>query len=325
MDPKSDKSGTDKTISVGVEDELLDAAAIDSIIEEADPQFAAELKSIQADKDLKLTEVALTDTDQALAEERELWTAKSGLRKTAVRFLPFLPRISLLFKKLRFGFYKLLRNFWIRAKNFGYFLATEGRAQLIGKAKEIKTSSIDSVKNSASDFKGLPRRLKLFAFAVLAFFGVVVAAVYYLYSFQLFQGKKEMFLSSFESVADEEIKDISGETENFYDNLRSSANLILLPKMVVNLRPAPPFHRNPMGAFEFYIEGMAPEVVVNIKLNESYVRDYVQRKLESYSFSELDSEAGKKELVETLRKELNQRIEGGGVKSVLIKNIVLKP
>lgn len=325
MDPKSDKSSAEKTISVGVEEELLDAEAIDSIIEEADPQFAAELKSIQADKNLKLTEVALSDTEQALAEERELWIAKPGLRRTAVRFLPFLPRISLLFKKLKFSFYKLLRNLWIRAKNFGYFLATEGRAQLIGKAKEIKTSSVESLKISISDFKGLPRRLKLFAMVVVMFFGVVVTAIYYLYSFQLIPGKKEMFLSSFESVADEEIKDLSGETENFYDNLRSSANLILLPKMVVNLRPSPPFHRNPMGAFEFYIEGMAPEVVLNIKMNESFVRDYVQRKLEGYSFSDLDSEAGKKELIETLRRELNQRIEGGGVKSVLIKNIVLKP
>jgi flagellar basal body-associated protein FliL len=325
MDPKSEKSSAEKVISVGVEEELLDAAAIDSIIEEADPQFAAELKSIQADKNLQLTEVALSDAEQALAEERELWTAKTGLRKTAVRFLPFLPRVSLFVKKLKFGFYKLLRNLWIRTKNFRYFLATEGRTQLIGKAKEMKTSSVESLKTSVSEFKGLPGRLKLFAFGVLLFFGLVVAAIYYLYSFQLFQGKKEMFLSSFESVADEEIKEISGATENFYDNLRSSANLILLPKMIVNLRPSPPFHRNPMGAFEFYIEGMAPEVVVNIKMNESYVRDYIQRKLESYSFSELDSEAGKRELVETLRKELNQRIEGGGVKSVLIKNIVFKP
>lgn len=325
MDPKSDKSSTEKSISVGVEEELLDADAIDSIIEESDPKFAEELKSIQADKELHLTEVQLSDAEQALAEERELWTEKAGLKKSLARFLPFLPRISLMLKKLKFSFYKLLRNFWIRAKNFGYFLATEGRSRLIVKVKETKTSSVESVKNSVSNFKGLPKRLKIYAFSVILFFALVVGAVYYLYTFQLISEKKDIFLSSFESVADERIEVLSGETENFYDNLRSSANLILLPKMVVNLRPTPPFHRNPMGAFEFFVEGMAPEVVVNIKMNESLIRDHIQRKLEEYSFSELDSERGKRELIETLRRDLNQRIEGGGVKSVFIKNIVLKP
>ncbi|MFN7824743.1 MAG: flagellar basal body-associated FliL family protein [Pseudobdellovibrionaceae bacterium] len=309
-------------------DETLDLDGIDKILEEEDPEFSQTLGDISKDKSLSIVEINLTDEESALAEEKERWANSQGLKKLIYKLVPFVPRLSLIVKKLKFRFFAFLRSIWIRLKNFGYFLATEGKNKALQKLKSGGRATKESIGSGVRSFTGLSLKLKLFLLALILFAGGAGFILFKAFTGHLVPPSKDLFLVSVEEVADQvesyDPTDLE-EVEPFYDNLRAAANLILLPKMVVNLKPTPGVHPNPMAAFEFFVEGMAPEVIVTIKQNESFVRDFIQRIVETYTFPELDSDEGKRALCERIRNELNRQIEGAAVKRVYIKTVVLKP
>jgi flagellar basal body-associated protein FliL len=309
-------------------DETLDLEGIDKILEEEDPEFAKALGDISKDKSLSIVEISLTDQESALAEEKERWANSQGIRKLIYKLFPLAPRFSLLFKKLKFRLFALARSLFIRLKNFGYFLATEGKKKALEKVKAGGKAAKDSIGSGVKSFSRFSLKLKFFLLAIIMFAGGAGFILFKALTGHLVPEPKDLFLVSIEEVADKvETFDPSKfeDVEPFYDNLRAAANLILLPKMVVNLKPTPGVHPNPMAAFEFFVEGMAPEVIVTIKMNESFLRDFIQRILETYTFPELDGDEGKRALCERIRSELNRQIEGAAVKRVYIKTAVLKP
>ncbi len=89
-----------------------------------------------------------------------------------------------------------------------------------------------------------------------------------------------------------------------------------MQKMTVNLRRSSESGPNPMGAFEFYVEGAASEVVVEIKDREPEMEDLFSRTIEDMTFDQVASGEGKKLLCDRLRKELNKVLTKGYVRRV---------
>lgn len=80
-----------------------------------------------------------------------------------------------------------------------------------------------------------------------------------------------------------------------------------------------------MGAYEFYLEGMVPEVVIEIKDREVEIRDLMQRVLEEFNFDQAESAEGKLLINEKLKKEVNAKLTTGKLKQVWIKTAIVKP
>ena len=80
-----------------------------------------------------------------------------------------------------------------------------------------------------------------------------------------------------------------------------------------------------MGAFEFFIEGNSPDVMVEIKDREYEVKDLFQRNSEEMNFDQLETVEGKQLLLEKLRRDVNRILTKGRVRKVFFKTVILKP
>jgi hypothetical protein len=312
-------------ISVAVDEELSEQD-LDTALGEADPDFLNSMTELGKDKDLSLAQIVISDEQQALNDERDAWEKSGRIGKAVFKAFPGIAKLSLLSKKAEFFAFSKVRTIWIYAKNFFYFLATDGKNKLIGGIKHGVHVVTDQIDEAQRNFRYLSWKLKLSFFGILL---LVVGTGFFIYR-SMTQGvipiKNELFIPSMERYATEVFEyDPETEVEPFYENLRVSGNILLIPKMVVNLRKSAHSGENPMGAFEFFIEGMAPEVAIEVKDREIEIRDLMQRAIEEFNFDQVESPEGKKSVTDKLRKEINAVLTTGKIKKVWIKTIIVKP
>jgi flagellar basal body-associated protein FliL len=319
-EPKSDPK-TEALISVALDEELSDAE-LNEALAEADPDFLKTVEEIGKDKNLSLSQIIITDTEQALNEERDAWEHSGKFGKTVFHVFPLVARLSLLLKRVKFVIFAFLLAEWIRTKNFFYFLATDGKKKVTGRIR----AALDGFDETQRSFRYLNWKMKLAFFSILALLAGTGWFIHRSMTHGVIQTKTELFIPSMERLATEVFEyDPETETEPFYDNLRASSNIFLLPKMVVNLRKSAHSGSNPMGAFEFFLEAMAAEVSIELKDREVEMRDLVQRVVEEFTFDQVDSTDGKRAICEKLKKEINAQLTTGKLKKVWIKTVILKP
>jgi len=320
IDPKSEAP-----ISVGVDEELSDSD-LDEALGDADPDFLKTVNEIGQDKNLSLSQIIITDEQQALNEERSAWEKSNRVGKAVFRIFPEIARISLLLKKWEFHIFSFLRAEWVRAKNFLYFLGTDGKNKVIGGIKHRVHTITDRIDDSQRNFRYLSWKQKLSFFGILVLIGVAGVFIHRSLTHGVISTKNELFIPSMERLATE-VSEYNPETEvePFYENLRISGNILMIPRMVVNLRKSAHSGENPMGAFEFFLEGMAPEVPLEVKDREIEIRDLMQRVAEEFTFDQVDSPEGKRLLCDKLRKEVNAVLTTGKVKRFWFKTVIVKP
>lgn len=304
----------------------LSTDEMDALLSQEDPEFLKSLSGIAGDKDLSLFDVNLTEEENAIAEEIQLWQSSKGFKRFLYLTVPFLPHISYRLKKLKFKLLALFHSFRVRLKNFIYFLATDGKDKTIGALKNGIKDRLTRFNKSRREFTYLPLRIKgIFALIVIGLFGLSFF-VYRSLTKGVIPKESKTFIESLDSVADVVYEfDPLSEVEPFYDNLRASSNLILLPKIVVNLLRSKGSGDNPMAALEFFVEGMIPEVVVEIKDREVAIREVMHRTLEESTYDELESPEGKQAVQDKLVQRMNQILTTGKARRVFLKTIVLKP
>jgi len=318
-----------------VEDEKIDihslpemsADEIDSMIQENDPEFVQALSKIGADKSLTIEQIIIDDIDAAFHAELDLWVNAKGFKKVLYQIFPFIAKVSFKFKLLKFRFYAWFVGRIVIAKNFLYFLATEGRKQFFSFLIEKKKKTFEKLSKIYEQFKKLSIQAKLILFFSL---GLSTAAVFVLYLAVLNKGflpeDGQLFVVNLSNNAHARYSyNPETEVEPYIDNARATQNLILIQKMVVNLKPSQNSGRNPMMAAEFFIEGMSADVVVEIKDREIMIRDLMQRTLEEMPYDLVESVEGKREMLSRLQKEISRILTTGRVKNVRIKTIVIKP
>ena len=304
--------------------EELSDESLDSIIKEADPEFVRELAGIAKER-LSAVDIELRESDRLLFDERQLWQKGPRWKRILGRLLPFIPRLNLLKKQL----WKLLNS---TISKMILFLRSGVRGMLI-KSKDglksfvvsFRTGLAARLKNVGASWEKLSRLRKFILVGLILATvgtGALVAA--------LIQGKLKfeeagLFLTSFDQVGEKILVAPTEKFEPFYDNLRVGSNLLQLPKMIVNLKPSKSSGPNPMGAFEFFIEGMTKEAIIELKDREIEVRDRLMRKIEEFSFDQVDTAIGKQNLSAGIQKELNAMLTSGRVKKVLIKTAIVKP
>jgi flagellar FliL protein len=119
--------------------------------------------------------------------------------------------------------------------------------------------------------------------------------------------------------------DAREEWDEFNSPLRHPEHVVLLNKVVVNLRPSESSDGNPMGYFEFYLEANSQEAAIEIDDRQAEILDVVQRTVEAITYDEIVTPAGKNKLKLVIRKDLNQVLTKGRVRKVFYKSVVIKP
>jgi flagellar basal body-associated protein FliL len=119
--------------------------------------------------------------------------------------------------------------------------------------------------------------------------------------------------------------DPESQSEAFYASPRVKTYSYQLKPIVINLKRKDGSSKNPMGFFEFVLDGSSGDVLVEVKNRETEIVDMVQRVIEGMKYEEIDSQEGKLILKEVLRKELNKILIEGTLRKVQIQSIILKP
>lgn len=304
----------------------LSVEDIDLALAEEDPDFAKQIESIGLDKNLSISQIDISESQQALNEERDRWESAPRVLRTFYKIFPFVARISLFLKKIKtliFGSIKFVKD---KVKIFIVFIATDGRKKIFAGLKGGVGKITGAISDFGRYFRYLPWPTKLLFFGTIALGVFTGLFIFRSMTSGVIKINDDLFLPSLEKVADSSTTyDPVNETEPFYENLRVSNNLLLITRMVVNIKQSPNSGPNPMGAFEFYVEGSTPEVVVEAKDREVEIRDRMQRALEEMTFDMVDSAEGKEFMLERLKKEVNVLLTTGKIKRIFIKTAIIKP
>jgi flagellar basal body-associated protein FliL len=299
--------------------EMISLDQLDSMILSEDPHFAEELKEVHSLPVDGSVDLDIVDLGQNFSAQRENpWRDVFGFRKVVVTILPFLPW-------LWDTYYGIGDRIYFFRRRFKTYLVQAGPLLLQG-AKHGASASGAFLKERGSTFKALKMPMKLLAAALTL--GIVATAgfVYRSLTHGVLPADQEILTASLEEWAGAAYKyDAETEMDSFYDSPRTIQNIMALPKMVVNLKPSGGSGPNPMAAMEFFLEGMSPDAIVEVKDRESEIRDLFQRTMEDMSFDELELSEGKQLLTERLRQAVNLVLTKGKIRRVYIKESVIKP
>lgn len=307
----------------GEAEDLMSLESLDSALAEADPEFAQSLNEIGPDEagGALIYEEGI-ELEYTLAEEEKLWQAATGFRAKIFKVLPFLPRISYKVKMkrtmMRLSFRKFKEQLRHRIVNAGPLLLAWIKATAQGFKKGLG--------EFMAAFKSFSLVKKLALVGLLVVSAGAGVVLYRLATKGLIPQHEDLFIHSMADWSSQKYQyDPKTEVESFYDSTRAAQNVFLMQRMVVNLRRSAESGTNPMGAFEFYVEGAASDVVVEIKDREAEVEDLFLRTIEEMTFDQAASGAGKQELCERLRKEVNKILTKGYVRRIFIKTAIVKP
>lgn len=285
---------------------LLTEADLDKEIESADPEFAKSLNTIEIDAaDLALDLIDLDHTE-LINENPRTFKEKLKLARQRIRQM-FLATYARLHAKLVLFLSETVPHFFRVLK------------ERLGKV-------LGSIKDLFASFGKLEKKKKLMV--VLAVVLTIGTGVYIKIAVRknLFAGESQLFIASLEPLADK-VFYIEGESqfESFYESIRIAQNIVTTPKLIVNIRPSSQSGENPMAAADLYIEGLGPEVVVEIKDREVEFKDIMQRAIEDMTYDQLETVDGKKLLLEKVRQDLNRNLTQGKIKRVMFKTFIMKP
>ncbi|MBX2988774.1 MAG: flagellar basal body-associated FliL family protein [Bdellovibrionaceae bacterium] len=286
-------------------EDVVDSAALESLdeaIAAEDPDFKSGLDQMATEASSGEAQIELLDLDQLLKEQEEK-SLKSRLRRLMRKFRNFITGLrttSLHFLK---NVLPLLLKKVLGAVKAGLGVLQEGLRQF--------------------GFKPRAFKLKVLGFAILC--GASVATLMWVTRTALLTPKDQLFVQSLEELAEEKGEFEPQRQENLYDSVRAAQNIVVTPKLVVNIRSSPSSGPNPMLAAELYVEGNSPDVIVEIKDREVEFRDGFMRTLEEFTYDEVASPEGKQRLLERLAREANRLVTKGRVRKLYFKTIILKP
>lgn len=306
----------------GEAEDLMSLESLDSALAEADPEFAQSLNEIGPDEAGAPIYEEGIELEYTLAEEERLWQSYTGIRQKLLKTLPFMPRVSYKLKMQR----TVLRLSWSKFKEQLRHRLRNAGPLLLAWAKSQGQSLKKGLGESVAAFKAYSVIKKLILVGLIIVTAGAGVVFYRLATRGLIPQSEDLFIHSLADWSTQKYQyDPKTEVESFYDSTRAAQNVFLMQRMVVNLRRSAESGTNPMGAFEFYVEGAASDVVVEIKDREAEVEDLFLRTIEEMTFDQAASGEGKQELCERLRKEVNKILTRGYVRRIFIKTAIVKP
>lgn len=284
-----------------------DQAAIDLLeksIQDNSPEFLKELESISEIGSENLN-IELVDIDQIMEQQKA-----NSLKARAKRLVRHLNQLAI--------------------KTF-YFV----KARLLAFAKETAPVYIkkfigllryigESLGHQIAHIKTLSKVQKLVLVLIVFGLGGLGFVLYRVATSGLIKDDEKLFVHSMEELATEKFIYDTNDVEDFYNSSRVSQNIMSLRRIVVNIQRSKSSGSNPMGAFEFFIQGNSSDVMVEITDREAELLDRIQGQIRSFSYDELDTIEGKRKMLEKIIRDLNEDLTKGKITQIYFKNFVLK-
>ena len=227
-------------------------------------------------------------------------------------------------------FKKKSKNFWDRTTTFIYDLPIKTYKYLVRffreDAKKTVLSTLTFVKSTLQSWATTISELTQIQVLILVgLFAILGLIVFLLKSHvSIYSLSSDPYLEDFAEHTNatkfEEKPFVPLSEEGQYPEF-----VVLLDKIVVNIKPSASSTKNPMVAIKLYFEVTSRETAVEMKDREKEMRDLAQRVLEGFTYDQIISAAGKKAFKEGLRKEMGSILNNGLVKAVYIDDILLKP
>lgn len=282
--------------------DLIPLEMLDRLIADQDPDFQGSMATIAAESASRDATIELLDLDQILAEQQAR-TLKARFRRGV--------------KRVR----RIVANLLVSARLF-----VTNELPVLGKLLLARLKEgLGHAKEGLRQFGFKPLKYRLMVFAFIAICLGVGTAIALLVKRGIPEPDK-LFMESIEEIADStEEFDPAKDLEVYYDSVRATQNILVIPKLVVNLKRVATSGQNPMLAAEFFIEGNSPDVVVEIKARETEFRDVFMRTMEESNAADLETAGGKQKLLDRLVREANRLATKGRVKKVYYKTIILNP
>ncbi len=304
-------------------EDVLSLESLDAMLGAEDPEFFKSLEMIGPDDPsiAKIYEEGV-ELEYKYAEEKENWKNATGIKKIGKLFLPFLPYLSYLWKinSARFRLWKIkkIAAFKELLKNAGPLIKE--------KSKKLLKAVSSGVGHALSVFKSysIPRKIAFISLILLSVGGVYLVGS--LLGGRVLKKDESLFMTSLQAWSQTTIP-YTEETqwESFYSSTRIEQNVFLMQKMIVNLKRSENSDENPMGAFEFFVEGTVNDVIVEIKDREPEIEDLFLRTIEDMNYDQISSGEGKKKLCDILRREVNKILTKGQVRRIYFKTAIVKP
>ncbi len=305
----------------------VDLARVDALLDAEDPTFIAKVQELRKEKIIADIEPSSFDDDIVDALERR------RANDTPPPPKPDGPGI-----KGRIGAaVRQAKGFVAQAGDAAGAAAGslkgDAAALAIGKPKAWGKAAVTGFKQTAASSKEIARGVgrtpwsTRIAYAILAvlmaLLGLVVTLLARGWPLPDFEVK---FVPTVAAGADQAwaIGDLDA-WDDFYSPLRHPEHVVLLDKVVVNLRRSESSDENPMGYFEFYLELSSRDAAVEASDRMAEISDAVQRTAESITYDEVITPSGKNKLKLVIRKNVNNVLTQGRVKKVFYKSVVIKP
>ncbi len=122
-----------------------------------------------------------------------------------------------------------------------------------------------------------------------------------------------------------EVLEEGAEEVQFLGGEPGFEDVVLLRKVVVNIKRSENSGTTPMVAYELYVQGSNQDVAVEVKERERDLRDSAARVAEEFTYDQLSSAEGKNRFKVVLRKELNSKLERGRIVGLYFKTFIIKP
>ena len=288
---KSKKSGLAKpSVPNGDDDEMSDKD-IDQFILDNDPEFFKEMEEISADKSLGFAEIEIEKQRANITHRLRQW----------------------------------IWSHWIRLISLSVDSVTGLFFFVLKKIKKSAVESKDSLKLSLERFQALSKKSQMIFVALVVSSVSTVTGLGILFKSKRLFKVDNRFIINMEELSKERYEYVEkSEKEPFFENIRATPNIFLIQKSVINLRPSAE-SPNPMAAFDLLVEGYTAEVINEIKLREGHFRDLIHSLSSQYTFEEVASPEGKKDICAAILTMLNKNLRNGQIKSVRFKTIILKP
>ncbi|MBL7545458.1 MAG: flagellar basal body-associated FliL family protein [Bdellovibrionaceae bacterium] len=277
---------------------------LEKSIQDNSPEFLQELESISEIGNENL-DIELVDIDQIIAQQkanslkaraRRLWSA---LNQLAVKVFYFVKAQLITFGKETLPY--LLKKLVAGLKSTAADLS-----KALGKIRTL--SKIQKV------------ALLVMIFGTGALFLVVFKAT----TTGLIKDDEKLFVRTMEELSTQKFIYENKDLEDFYNSPRVNQNMMSLRRIVVNIQKSKNSGVNPMGAFEFFIQGNSSDVMVEINDREAELLDLFQNHIREFSYDELDTVEGKRRMLEKLTRAINEELTKGKIMQIYFKNLVLK-
>jgi flagellar basal body-associated protein FliL len=309
-------------IGAGSEPLEISPDEFDALLREEDPNFEKELAEIHADiqsasKDL---DIPTLDVEGDLLKPMD--TEKDEAEPPQVPKGFFFSKLADLFRRLSAA----LAEF--RKSGLKSFLLSLKKAlpKLLSSLQNQIAKVGAAIRGFLGAILGLPLKTK-----ISLVIGILLLAVSGTLIRSLMRGQiigfaeHEDFISSFDQVAGK-ITEFSEDTEmeDFNSPLRHPEHIVLLHKIIVNLKASANSGSRPMAAIELYVEASNREAAIEIKDREREIIDVVSRVAESLPYDDIEQIAGKEKFKLILRREINQIMNTGRIQKVYFKTLFYK-